>query len=81
MAGLDFNLQEWKSLCRKAWENEYDFLQIDRIAKTGEDRYNIRNCLELLMQNAPLKQHVFEFMTVKFCIQWKTEKTSKIWTT
>ena len=42
--GLDKNLEEWKQLCRKAWENEYDFLQIDRIARIGEGRYTIRNC-------------------------------------
>ena len=27
------NLEEWKQLCRKAWENGYDYLQIDRFAK------------------------------------------------
>ena len=30
IAGLDMNLEEWKQLCRKAWKNEYDYLQIDR---------------------------------------------------
>ena len=44
IAGLDMNLDEWKQLCRKAWENEYDYLQIDRFAKIGEVRYTIRNC-------------------------------------
>ena len=38
------NLEEWKQLCRKAWENDYDSSQIDRFAKIGEGRYNIRNC-------------------------------------
>ena len=38
------NLGEWKELCRKAWESDYDFLQIDRFAKTGNGRYTIRNC-------------------------------------
>ena len=36
IAGLDMNLQEWKSLFRKAWENDYDCLQIDIFAKIGE---------------------------------------------
>ena len=36
-------LEEWKQLCRKAWENDYN-LQLDRFAKTGEGRYTIRNC-------------------------------------
>ena len=44
IARLDMNLKEWKSLCCKAWENEYDFLQIDIFAKVGEGRYTIRNC-------------------------------------
>ena len=43
IAGLDMNLEEWKQLCRKAWENDYDYLQIDRFAKIGEGRYTIRN--------------------------------------
>ena len=44
IAGLDMNLEEWKCLCRKAFENDCDFLQIDRFAKIGEGRYSIRNC-------------------------------------
>ena len=44
IAGLDMNLEEWKQLCRKAWENDYDYLQIDRFAKIEEGRYTIRNC-------------------------------------
>ena len=44
IAGLDMHLEEWKQLCRKAWENDYDYLQIDRFAKIGEGRYTIRNC-------------------------------------
>ena len=38
------NLEEWKQLCRKALENDYDYLQIDRFAKIGNGRYTIRNC-------------------------------------
>ena len=41
-AGLDRNLEEWKQLRGKAWENDYDSLQIDRFAKTGNGRYTIR---------------------------------------
>ena len=44
IAGLDMNLEEWKQLCRKAWGNDYDFLQIDRFAKIGNGRYTFRNC-------------------------------------
>ena len=42
------NLEEWKQLCRKPWENEYDYLQIDRSAKIGEGIYTIRNFTEKL---------------------------------
>ena len=38
IAGLDMNLEEWKQLCRKAWENDYEYLQIDRFAKIGNGR-------------------------------------------
>ena len=33
IAGLDMNLEEWKQLCPKAWENDYDYLQKDSFAK------------------------------------------------
>ena len=38
------NLEEWKQLCRKAWEKDSDYIQIDRFAKIGNGRYTIRNC-------------------------------------
>ena len=44
IAGLDMNLEEWKQFCRKAWENDYDYLQIARFAKIGNGRYTKRNC-------------------------------------
>ena len=44
VAGLDMNLEEWKDFCRKAWENDYDYLPIDRFAKIGTCRYTNRNC-------------------------------------
>ena len=44
IAGLDMNLEEWKQLCRKAWENDYDYLQINRFDKIGNGRFTIRNC-------------------------------------
>ena len=43
IAGLDMNLDQWKQLCRKDWETEYDYLREDRFAKVGKDRYTIRN--------------------------------------
>ena len=44
IAGLDMILDEWQQLCRKAWEKNYDYLQIDSFAQIGEGRYTIRNC-------------------------------------
>ena len=38
------NLEEWRELCRKALENDYDYLQIDRFAEIAEGRNIIRNC-------------------------------------
>ena len=40
---LDMNLEEWKSLCRQAWENGYECSQVDRFAKIGEGRYTVKN--------------------------------------
>ena len=44
IAGLDMSLEERKPLCCKSWENEYDYLQLDRFAKIRNGRYTIRNC-------------------------------------
>ena len=44
IAGLDMNLEECKQLCRTAWENDYEYLQIDRFTEIGEGRYTIGNC-------------------------------------
>ena len=44
IAGLDMILQEWKSLCQKSWENEYEYLQIDKLAKMEQGRFTIRDC-------------------------------------
>ena len=43
-AGLDMNLEEWKQLCRKAWENDYDYLQTNRFPKIRDGSYTIRIC-------------------------------------
>ena len=34
---------EWKEICGKAWENDFNYLQIDRMKKKSEGRYTIRN--------------------------------------
>ena len=43
ITGLDMDLHEWKQPCREAWENEYDYIQIDKVAKIREGIYTIRN--------------------------------------
>ena len=58
IVGLDLNLDEWKKLYHKAWENNYDYLQIDRFAKIGGGRYTIRNCTENnFIQCTPKTKH------------------------
>ena len=44
IAELDMRLQEWIQFCRKAWENEYEYLRIDRFVKIEGNRYTIENC-------------------------------------
>ena len=44
IAGLDMNSEEWKELCRKAWEIDYDDLQIDRFTEIRKGRCTIRKC-------------------------------------
>ena len=46
IAEVEMNLEQWKQLCRKAWENDYDHLQIDRFSKRWEGRYTIRKCIK-----------------------------------
>ena len=38
------SLEEWNEPCRKAWENDFEYLQIDKFDKKGAGRYVIRNC-------------------------------------
>ena len=38
------NLEEWKEICRKAWEIDKEYLQTNRFAEKTEGRYSIRNC-------------------------------------
>ena len=40
------NSDEWKGLCRKSWENDYEYLQEVIFAKIREGRYTMRNCKE-----------------------------------
>ena len=44
VAEFDMNLEDWKQLCRKAWEDEYEYLQLDRFTKIGEGSKTTKNC-------------------------------------
>ena len=44
IGGYDMKYDEFEEMCRKTWENDYDYLQIYRFAKTGEDKYTIGSC-------------------------------------
>ena len=44
IAGLDMKYHERKQVRRKAWENDYDYLQLDKFDETGDGRHTIRNC-------------------------------------
>ena len=35
-AGLDMKLEDWKQLCREAWEKDFDYLQIKRLDTLSE---------------------------------------------
>ena len=64
-------LEEWKQFCREAWENDYESLQIDRFAKTGEVDTLSEIVINLPIQNALRKRNIFDYH--KCCIQMKTE--------
>ena len=42
-AGYDMNYDEFKDLCRKSWEEDYNYLYIDRSKKRDQGRYCICN--------------------------------------
>ena len=43
VAGYDMNYDEFKELCRKSWEEDYNYLCIDRSKKRDQGRYSICN--------------------------------------
>ena len=59
IAEIDMNLEEWKSLCGKSWEKDYDSLHLDRFAKIGKGRYTIRNCIKTTYIECTAKRNLF----------------------
>ena len=43
VAGYDMNYDEFKELCRKSWEEDYNYLYLDRSKKRDQGKYCIRN--------------------------------------
>ena len=43
LAGYDMNYDEFKDLCRRSWEEDYDYLCIDRSKKRDQRKYCICN--------------------------------------
>ena len=43
VAGYDMKYDEFKDLCRKSWEEDYNYLYIDRSKKRNQGRYCICN--------------------------------------
>ena len=43
VAGYDMNYDEFKELCRKSWEEDYNYLFIDRSKKRDQGKYCICN--------------------------------------
>ena len=43
VAGYDMNYDEFKDLCWKSWEEDYNYLYIDRLKKRDQGRYCIYN--------------------------------------
>ena len=56
------NLEEKKQLCRKAWENDYDYLKIDRFFERGECRYTISNCKKTSYTECIPETKPFQFL-------------------
>ena len=43
VAGYDMNYDDFKELCRKSWEEDYNFFSIDRSKKGDQGKYCICN--------------------------------------
>ena len=78
VAGYDMNYDEFKELCRKSWDEDYNYLCIDRSEKRDQGRYCIcyeskKNILKQhLRRNLFEKQSQFHFF--KCFVQLKIEK-------
>ena len=75
VAGYDISYDEFRELCRKSWEEDYNYLCIDR--KRQQGRYCICNESKKTYIEATPQTKVF--WLPKCCIQLKIEKIWKKW--
>ena len=72
VAGYDMNYDEFKELCRKSWEEDYNYLYIDRSKKRDRGKYCICNeskktYIEATPQTKPFKKkHIYILLNVIF---------------
>ena len=57
-------LEECKFLCRKARENEFDYLQKDRRIEIAEGRYTFRNCNKPAYLECTPETKYFQFLYI-----------------
>ena len=62
VSGYDMNYDEFKEKCRKSWEEDYNYLCIDRYRKREQGRYCICNenndtYLECIPETKPFDYH------------------------
>ena len=57
---MDYN--EFKEICRKSWEEDYNYLYIDRSKKRDQGKYCICNESKRTHIEATLRQNLFKNM-------------------
>ena len=76
------NYDEFKDLCRKSWEEDYNYLYIDRSKKRDPGKYCICNESKKHIKMQHLRRNLFEKQShshsSKCYIQLKIEKIQKI---
>ena len=67
VGGYDMSYDEVKELCRKSWEEDYDYLCIDRSKRKIRDDFVFVMKAKTLIKNALLKRNVFDCHTNFIC--------------
>ena len=63
VAGYDMNYDEFKELCRKSWEEEYNYLYIDRSKKRDQGKYCVCNESKKTYREATPQTKLFDYHT------------------